>query len=90
MTTQPPVEDFVSVAEVEIEAVQPSRSGFVLSGRGRDSAEYRLEMELELPVDLRTRRVVGELLSQSRCRLWRRAPRSLHAKQARPRRPVGP
>ncbi len=73
---------YVNVAEVEIDAVQPGRSGFVLTGRGRDRADYRLEMELEMPIDHQTRQVLGELLAQSDWRVMRRAPEPL-----RPRRP---
>ncbi|KPK55950.1 MAG: hypothetical protein AMS21_13100 [Gemmatimonas sp. SG8_38_2] len=78
--------EFVSVAEVEIDAVQPSRSGFILGGRGRDRAEYRLEMELEMPVDQRTRAVLGELLAQSDWRILRRAPQPFGANRPRTRR----
>ncbi|MGD8727554.1 MAG: hypothetical protein PVH40_07910 [Gemmatimonadales bacterium] len=73
---------FVNVAEVEIDAVQPGRSGFVLTGRGRDRAEYRLEIDLEMPTDQRTRAVLGELLAQSDWRILRRA-----AQPFRPGRP---
>jgi hypothetical protein len=69
----PPDGGFVSLAEVEVDAVQPRRSGFLLTGRGRDSAEYRLEMELDMPIDHQTRAVLGELLAQSEWRVWRRA-----------------
>ncbi len=65
---------YVSVAEVEIDAVQPDRTGFVLTGRGQDRADYRLEMVLEMPIDQRTRAVLGELLAQSDWRILRRAP----------------
>jgi hypothetical protein len=67
-------EGYVSVAEVEIDAVQPDRTGFVLTGRGQDRADYRLEMVLEMPIDQRTRAVLGELLAQSEWRILRRAP----------------
>ncbi len=75
-------EGYVNVAEVEIDAVQPGRSGFVLTGRGSDHADYRLEVELEMPTDQRTRQVLGELLAQSDWRVLRRTPQPL-----RPRRP---
>ncbi|NIM48148.1 MAG: hypothetical protein GTN78_20715 [Gemmatimonadales bacterium] len=67
-------EGYVKVAEVEIDAVQPARSGFVLTGRGQDRADYRLEMELDMPIDRQTRAVLGELLAQSEWRVLRRAP----------------
>jgi hypothetical protein len=74
---------FVNVAEVEIDAVQPARTGFILTGRGSDRADYRLVMELEMPIDERTRAVLGELLAQSDWRVLRRAPQPFN----RPKRP---
>lgn len=89
VTKQPPAEDFVRVAEVEVEAVRPVSTGFELLGRGSDHAEYRLDLHLEMPVDRRTRAVVGELLAQSECRIWRRAAQPLGAKPPRAsRKPV--
>jgi hypothetical protein len=88
MTSPPSSDDFVPVADIEIDSVQPARSGFVLTGRGDDRAEYRLEMQMDMPVDQRTRAVLGEILSQSEWRLWRRAPRSLRREAQRPRKPV--
>lgn len=83
---EPTAPDFVRVAEVAIESVRPVTHGFELKGRGADDAEYRLEMDLELPVDQTTRRVLGELLAQSDWRIWRRAPQPL-GRLARTRRP---
>lgn len=74
-------EGYVNVAEVEIDAVQPVRSGFVLTGRGSDRADYRLEVELEMPIDQRTRQVMGEVLAQSDWRVLRRAPQPLRARR---------
>ena len=89
MTPPPASDDFVPVAEVQVDDVEPTRSGFVLAGRGGDRAEYRLEMQLEMPVDQRTRAVLGEILAQSEWRLWRRAARPLRSEaRARSRRPV--
>lgn len=68
-----PDEEFVTVADVEVEAVRPGRSGFVLQGHGRDRADYLLELHLDIPVDQRTRTVLAELLSQSEWRISRRA-----------------
>jgi hypothetical protein len=65
--------DHVPVADVEITAVTPDRTGFTLEGRGADRADYRLRLDLEVPVDQKTRSILGELLSQSKWRLWRRA-----------------
>lgn len=67
-----PVPEFLPVAEIAIDAVVPSPSGFLLEGAGADGAQYRLEMHLDLPVDRRTRQVLGELLSQSEWRVLRR------------------
>lgn len=74
-STDRPDEPYVTVADVEVTAVRPAVSGFVLEGRGRDRADYRLELHLDFPVDARTRRVLGELLAQSEWRISRRAAR---------------
>lgn len=66
--------DFQPLAEIEIDAVSPSRQGFTLSGEGRDRAEYRLDVHFDVPLDPRTRTVLGELLSQSELTISRRAP----------------
>ena len=68
--------EFISLAEVEVDAVVPSNEGFVLDGQGADGAQYRLELHLDVPVDRRTRQVLGGLLSQSEWRILRRADRS--------------
>jgi hypothetical protein len=65
--------DFLPVAEIEIDAVVPGREGFVLDGRGADGADYRLELHLDMPLDQRTRAVLGELLSQSEWTIQRRS-----------------
>jgi hypothetical protein len=67
---------FIAVAEVEVDAVIPSAEGFVLEGEGGDGARYRLELHLDVPVDRRTRQVLGGLLSQSEWRVLRRATQS--------------
>lgn len=68
-----PSAGYVSVADLTIEAVRPGRTGFLLHGRGADRSEYLLEMHLGLPLDQRTRTVLGELLAQSEWRVLRRA-----------------
>lgn len=78
-----PDDGYVSVAEVEVDAVHPGRTGLVLAGRGRDHADYRLEIELELPIDQRTRAVLGELLAQSEWRVLRRAPQPFRTRPKR-------
>ena len=65
-------QEFVLMAQIEVDAVQPGPRGFELTGRGADDADYRLEMHLELPTDSRTRTVLAELLAQSDFRLFRR------------------
>jgi hypothetical protein len=79
---QQPDQTFLPVAEIEIDSVQPTREGFVLKGIGRDSAEYRLDVHFDLPVDHKTHTVLGELLSQSEWRIWRRAPAMLRERSA--------
>lgn len=78
---------FQPLAEIEIDAVTPSNQGFTLTGQGPDQAEYRLDVHFELPLDPRTRTVLGELLSQSDLTISRRAPaartRPLRSQRAR-------
>ena len=81
--TSQPGDDFLPVADIEVTAVEPLHSGFRLTGKGRDAADYRLEMHLDVPVDPRTRTVLGELLAQTEWRLWRQASRSLNPNQSR-------
>ncbi len=80
-TGQHPDPDFVPVAEVDVDSVEPSGSGFVLRGFGADAAEYRMDMRMDIRVDPKTQTVLGEILSQSEWRIWRRAPRTLRARQ---------
>jgi hypothetical protein len=56
---------YQTVAEVEFDEVRPDQGGFTLTGRGRDGAEYRVSLRFELPIDARTRAVLGELLTQA-------------------------
>ena len=65
--------DYVPVADVEVVSVTPERVGFTLEGRGADRSDYRLSLELEVPLSQRTRSVLGEMLSQCRVMVWRRA-----------------
>ena len=72
-----PARAFEPFANIEIDAVSPSSHGITLTGQGADRAEYRLDMHFDLPLDPRTRTVLGELLSQSEVTLYRRgAPRN--------------
>ena len=79
---------YVMVAEIEVDVVHPTRSGFVMQGRGADRAEYRLEMHLEIPLDRQTQTVLGEMLAQSQWSVSRRAPAPLRSAALRRRKPV--
>ncbi len=72
----PPRPGFEPIAIVAIEAVTPSDRGLTLTGQGADRAEYRLDVHFELPLDPRTRTVLGELLSQSDLTISRRGNRN--------------
>jgi hypothetical protein len=76
---------YVRVADIEVNDVRPEQSGFVLQGRGADRADYRLEVHFDMPVDSRTRAVLGGLLAQSEWRVWRRSGMQV-ARPARQRR----
>lgn len=69
--------EFQPVAEIEVDLVKPERQGFTLTGQGPDHAEYRLDVRFEMPLDPRTRTVLGELLSHSDLTISRRAPSSV-------------
>jgi hypothetical protein len=62
------------LADVQVDLVKPDRNGFTLSGQGSDRAEYVLEMHFDMPLDARTRTVLGELLAQSELSISRRSP----------------
>jgi len=83
-------EGFVPVADIQVDAVRPEKSGFVLQGKGVDRADYRVELRLDIPVDGQTRTVLGEILSQSDLKVLRRVQVSIRRSKARQRRkPVG-
>jgi hypothetical protein len=65
---------FQQLADIEVDIVQPERNGFTLTGRGADRAEYRLGVHFDMPLDARTRTVLGELLAQSELTISRRPP----------------
>ncbi|HTY07427.1 MAG TPA: hypothetical protein VMC86_13000 [Gemmatimonadales bacterium] len=65
--------EFQRLADIEVEAVRPDLQGFTLTGQGPDHAEYRLDVHFDLPIDARTRAVLGELLSHSGLTISRRA-----------------
>lgn len=58
-------------ADIQVDLVRPEQQGFILSGQGSDRAEYRLEVHFDMPLDGRTRAVLGELLAQSEVSIWR-------------------
>jgi hypothetical protein len=58
-------------ADIQVDLVRPEQQGFILSGQGNDRAEYRLEVHFDMPLDGRTRAVLGELLAQSEVSIWR-------------------
>jgi len=82
-----PHDAYVPVANVEVTSVVPLPAGFRLQGFGADGADYRLDMHLDMPLDQRTRAVLGEMLSQSEWEVFRRAREplkgQLRRKQAR-------
>ena len=59
------------LATIAIDSVTPSPRGFTLAGQGSDRVDYRLDMHFDLPLDPRTRAVLGELLSQSDITVYR-------------------
>ena len=83
--------DFQRLAEIAVDQVKPEHQGFTLTGQGPDQAEYRLDLHFELPLDPRTRTVLGELLSQYELTISRRPPTAplaaLRARRDRAHRP---
>src|SRR5229473_1969428 len=66
---------FEPVAEIEVDAARPEPQGFTLTGQGPDHAEYQLDLRFDMPLDARTRTVLGELLSHSDLTISRRLRR---------------
>ena len=81
--------DYEPLAEIEVDEVKPERQGFTLTGRGPDRTEYQLDLRFEMPLDPRTRAVLGELLSHSDLIISRRAPASTRITPAFRRRRSG-
>jgi len=71
------------LADIAVDVVQPEGNGFALSGQGSDRAEYRLDVHFDMPLDGRTRAVLGGLLAQSELTLWRRSPAGAPARRER-------
>jgi hypothetical protein len=72
MTQSRSGEGFALVADIPIDAVRSTTAGFVLEGRGADRDDYRLELHFDFPVDAKTRKVLGELMSQAEVTVSRR------------------
>ena len=71
--------EYEALAEIEVDAVRPDHRGFTLTGQGPDRVEYQLDLRFEMPLDPRTRTVLGEILSHSDLIISRRAPGGLAA-----------
>ena len=71
------------LADIAVEVVQPEGNGFALRGQGTDRGEYRLDIHFDMPLDARTRAVLGGLLAQSELTLWRRMPAETRAPRER-------
>jgi hypothetical protein len=65
------------LAEIEVDAARPDPQGFTLTGQGADHAEYQLDLHFGMPLDAKTRSVLGELLSHSDLTISRRPPGGL-------------
>jgi len=65
------------LAQIEVDAARAEPQGFTLTGQGPDHAEYQLDLRFGMPLDSRTRSVLGELLSHSDLTISRRAPGGL-------------
>jgi hypothetical protein len=72
---------FALVADIPIEEVRTAAATVVLQGHGTDRQEYRLELHFDIPVDAKTRKVLGELFSQADVRVSRRAAVTAHGEQ---------
>ena len=64
----------ITAPEIAIDEVRPEPHGFTLLGYTADRTSYQLELVLDFPMDTRTRRVLGELLSQAVVRVARQQP----------------
>jgi hypothetical protein len=78
--------DFEPVADIEIDEVRPGPGGFTLSGPGNDRADYQVALHFGMPLDSRTRAVLGELLSQAEVSIVRRPAPAGSRAEAAPRR----
>jgi hypothetical protein len=62
------------VTKIAVDDVRPDTHGFMLRGQGDDRGEYRIDIQFELPLDARTRVVLGELLTQATVTVSRTEP----------------
>ena len=53
------------MTKIAVDEVRPEAHGFVLSGQGDDRVAYQVNIQFELPLDAKTRAVLGELLTQA-------------------------
>jgi len=74
---------FQRLTDIAVDVVQPDGNGFALSGQGSDRGEYRLDVHFDMPLDARTRAVLGELLAQSELTLWHRVPATAPVRRER-------
>lgn len=65
-------QEYTRLADIEVEAVRPDVQGITLTGQAPDHSEYRLDLHFDMPIDARTRAVLGELLSHSGLTISRR------------------
>jgi hypothetical protein len=65
--------EYQPLADIGIDEVRPEPRGFTLTGQGADHADYRVGIRFDMPLDARTRAVLGELLSQAEVSVARRA-----------------
>jgi len=77
--------EYQPLAQIEFDEVVPDQRGFTLTGSGPDGAQYRLNLHFELPLDARTRAVLGGLLTQAGLLVTRRRPPGESPSQARRR-----
>jgi len=75
--------EFQRLTDIAVDVVQPEGNGFALSGEGSDRGEYRLDVHFDMPLDARTRAVLGELLAQTELTIWRRVPATTPARRER-------
>jgi len=65
--------EFQPLAEIAVEQVHTELKRFTLTGQGPDHAAYHVDVHFELPLDSRTRTVLGELLSHAELSISRRS-----------------